>query len=153
MLHKIETKQHLNASLATVWDFISSPKNLSVITPSKMNFRIISKTGEVEKMFPGQIIEYYISPVLNVRLHWVTEITHVKENYYFVDEQRKGPYAFWHHKHFIKEVDGGIEMTDIVHYQLPFGFLGRLVNSIFVKKQLEQIFEYRRKKLNELFNS
>lgn len=153
MLHKIETKQHLNASLATVWDFISSPKNLSVITPSKMNFRIISKTGEVEKMFPGQIIEYYISPVLDVRLHWVTEITHVKENYYFVDEQRKGPYAFWHHKHFIKEVDGGIEMTDIVHYQLPFGFLGRLVNSIFVKKQLEQIFEYRRKKLNELFNS
>lgn len=153
MLHKIETKQHLNASLATVWNFISSPKNLNVITPSKMNFRIISKTGEVEKMFPGQIIEYYISPVLNVRLHWVTEITHVKENYYFVDEQRKGPYAFWHHKHFIKEVDGGIEMTDIVHYQLPFGFLGRLVNSIFVKKQLEQIFEYRRKKLNELFNS
>lgn len=117
-----------------------------------MNFNIVNEKKQFGKMFAGQIIEYTVSPVLGIKLNWVTEITHVENNHYFVDEQRFGPYTFWHHKHFIKQVEGGVEMTDIVHYKLPFGFIGRIVNSLFVKKQLKTIFEYRFNKLNELYN-
>jgi len=152
MLHKIETTQFIKSDIATIWDFISSPNNLEVITPSYMNFNIVNEKKQFGKMFAGQIIEYTVSPVLGIKLNWVTEITHVENNHYFVDEQRFGPYTFWHHKHFIKQVEGGVEMTDIVHYKLPFGFIGRIVNSLFVKKQLKTIFEYRFNKLNELYN-
>ncbi len=153
MLNKIETNQFIKSDIATIWDFMSSPGNLALITPKYMNFTIINEKKPLEKMYAGQIIEYYVSPALGLKLKWVTEITHVENNYYFVDEQRFGPYTLWHHKHFIKQVEGGIEMIDIVHYKLPFGFLGRLVNSLFVKKQLKEIFEYRHKKIDELFNS
>jgi ligand-binding SRPBCC domain-containing protein len=153
MLHKIETNQLIKSDIATIWDFMSSPGNLALITPAYMNFTIINEKKPLEKMYAGQIIEYYVSPALGLKLKWVTEITHVENNYYFVDEQRFGPYTFWHHKHFIKQVEGGIEMIDIIHYKLPFGFLGRLANSLFVKKQLKEIFEYRHKKIDELFNS
>ncbi|MBA3680076.1 MAG: SRPBCC family protein [Bacteroidetes bacterium] len=153
MLHKIESCQHIKSDIDTAWEFISSPNNLAVITPSYMNFKIINETKPLDKMSAGQIIEYTVTPALGIKIKWVTEITHVEHNYYFVDEQRFGPYAFWHHKHFLKQVDGGIEMADIVHYRLPFGFLGRLVNSLFVKKQLKEIFAYRHQKVEELFNS
>lgn len=153
MLHKIESNQFIKSDINTIWDFMSSPGNLALITPAYMNFTIINEKKPLEKMYAGQIIEYYVSPALGIKLKWVTEITHVENNYYFVDEQRFGPYALWHHKHFIKQVEGGVEMIDIVHYKLPFGFLGRLVNSLFVKKQLKEIFEYRHKKIDELFNS
>ena len=102
-------------------------------------------------MYPGQIIQYTVSPFAGLNTRWVTEITHVKEGVYFVDEQRFGPYALWHHKHFIKETDTGVLMEDIIDYKLPFGFLGRWAHSLFVKKQLNSIFEYREKKLVELF--
>ncbi|MDP1802386.1 MAG: SRPBCC family protein [Bacteroidota bacterium] len=153
MLHKIESNQFIKSDINTIWDFMSSPGNLALITPAYMNFTIINEKKPLEKMYAGQIIEYYVSPALGIKLKWVTEITHVENNYYFVDEQRFGPYALWHHKHFIKQVEGGVEMIDIVHYNLPFGFLGRLVNSLFVKKQLKEIFEYRHKKIDELFSS
>ena len=153
MLHKIESTQFIKSDLDTIWNFMSSPNNLAVITPAYMNFTIINELKPLDKMYAGQIIEYQVSPVLGIKLNWVTEITHVDKNYYFVDEQRYGPYSFWHHKHFIKQVEGGIEMTDIVHYKLPFGFLGRIVNYLFVKKQLTVIFDYRYKKIEELFNS
>ena len=102
-------------------------------------------------MFPGQIIEYIVTPVLGIKTKWVTEITHVQESKYFVDEQRFGPYALWHHKHFVKEIEGGVEMEDIVHYKLPLGFIGELAHPFLVKPKLDEIFSYRTKKLEELF--
>jgi len=114
-----------------------------------MNFKILS--GAERSIYPGQIIQYKVSPILGLNLKWVTEITHVIDKEYFVDEQRFGPYSLWHHKHFIKEIDGGIEMVDIVDYKLPFGILGQLAHPIFVKNKLKQIFEFRENKLNQLF--
>ena len=102
-------------------------------------------------MFAGQIIQYIVTPVLGIKTKWVTEITHVVDKQYFVDEQRFGPYALWHHKHFIKEIDGGIEMEDIIDYKLPFGILGQLVHPMLVKPKLEEIFNYRTQKLEQLF--
>ena len=152
MLHKIEAKQFIRSDLETVWNFISSPKNLSKITPAHMGFHILDDS-DISVMYPGQIIEYHVSPVAGIKMNWVTEITHVKEKEFFVDEQRFGPYAFWHHKHFIKEVQGGVEMLDTVHYKAPFGIIGKMVNSLFIKKQLKVIFAYRYQKMEELFNS
>lgn len=142
--------QHLQASMNEVWDFISSPHNLKVITPPAMSFKIKSKEP-IEKMYSGQIIYYELKPMAGFAMDWVTEITHVKEKEYFVDEQRFGPYSFWHHQHFIKPSVEGVEMTDIVHYKIPFGIFGDMANTLFVKKKLTEIFEYRFKKLNELF--
>lgn len=153
MLHVIRTKQFIKSDIGTVWQFISSPSNLAVITPGFMHFEIIGEKNDLKKMYTGQIIEYYVSPVAGYRMHWVTEITHVSENEYFVDEQKKGPYRLWHHKHFLKEVDGGVEMTDLVHYKAPLGILGDLVNSLFIKYQLKKIFDYRYNKIEEIFNS
>ena len=131
------------------WDFLSDPNNLKTITPDYMGFEI--QSGADRAMYPGQIIEYLVSPVLGIKTKWVTEITHVQNLEYFVDEQRFGPYSLWHHKHFIKKIEGGIEMEDIVHYKVPFGILGRVFHPILVKQKLKKIFEYRTKKLNELF--
>ncbi len=150
MLYTLETKQFINSDLDSVWDFMSSPKNLAALTPEHMGFEVLSKFEET-KMYPGQIIEYYVSPLFNIKLRWVTEITHVKDKEYFVDEQRFGPYAFWHHQHFLKEVSGGVLMSDIVNYKLPLGPLGKIANALFVKHQLQQIFDYRFKKVDEIF--
>lgn len=149
MLYTIYRKQKLPIGLQEAWDFISDPKNLAVITPDTMGFKTLS--GDERKMFPGQIIHYTITPMFGVKVQWVTEITHVADKSFFVDEQRYGPYKFWHHKHFLKEIPGGVEMEDIVHYKLPMGFLGRLAHPFLVKPKLEEIFNYREKKLEELF--
>lgn len=149
MLYTIHRKQKLPITLQEAWDFISDPKNLAVITPDTMGFKTLS--GDDRKMFPGQIIHYTITPVLGIKVQWVTEITHVADKSFFVDEQRFGPYKFWHHKHFLKEIPGGVEMEDIVHYKLPMGFFGRLAHPFMVKPKLEEIFKYREKKLEELF--
>ncbi|MES2567872.1 MAG: SRPBCC family protein [Bacteroidota bacterium] len=118
-----------------------------------MNFTVIDKSSTTtEEMYPGQIIQYRVSPILGIPLNWVTEITHVADKSYFVDEQRFGPYSFWHHQHFIKAVKGGVEMVDIVHYKLPFGLIGKLLNMLFVKNQLKQIFDYRFKKIETIFH-
>jgi ligand-binding SRPBCC domain-containing protein len=152
MLHSIRTKQLIRSDIHSVWNFISSPSNLTVITPGSMQFEVIGDENDLEKMYAGQIIEYYVTPFANIRMHWVTEITHVTENKYFVDEQRMGPYRFWHHQHFLKVVAGGVEMTDIVHYKAPFGFLGDLANELFIRKKLKSIFDYRYGKIEEMFN-
>jgi ligand-binding SRPBCC domain-containing protein len=152
MLHSFKTRQFIKSDLSTVWNFMSSPSNLALITPQYMGFTILNDADTEGDMYAGQIIEYSVSPVLGIKLHWVTEITHVQDRTYFVDEQRRGPYSFWHHKHFLKEVPGGIEMTDIVHYQLPLGFIGRILNLLFVRKKLKEIFDYRFEKVNEIFN-
>jgi ligand-binding SRPBCC domain-containing protein len=145
-LHK---KQNLPISVNEAWEFLSSPKNLKIITPDYMGFHILS--GADKPMFPGQIIQYIVTPVLGIKTKWVTEITHVKDRTYFVDEQRFGPYDLWHHKHFIKEIEGGVEMEDIVDYKLPMGILGQMIHPLVVKPKLEEIFNYRTKKLEELF--
>lgn len=148
-LYQLHATQTLPITKQKAWEFLKDPRNLKVITPDHMGFHILS---EVDKpMFPGQIIQYKVRPFPGLSTKWVTEITHMEEGSYFVDEQRFGPYALWHHKHFIKEIEGGIEMEDIIDYKLPFGLLGRLVHPIVVKKQLSRIFKYREQKLRELF--
>lgn len=148
-IYTLHTIQKLPVSLETAWQFLSDPKNLKVITPDYMGFNILG--GADRKMYPGQIIQYIVTPVAGIKTKWVTEITHVKDLEYFVDEQRFGPYALWHHKHFIKEIEGGVEMEDIVDYKLPMGFLGRMVHPFMVAPKLKEIFEYRRNKLEEIF--
>jgi ligand-binding SRPBCC domain-containing protein len=148
-LYSLEKKLFLPITVQKAWDFFSDPSNLKVITPDFMGFEVKSDDSAV--MFPRQIISYTVRPVMNIPINWVTEITHVAEPSYFVDEQRFGPYKFWHHKHFINEVAGGVELIDIVHYALPFGFLGRIAHSLFVRRKLEQIFAYRTEKVKEIF--
>jgi ligand-binding SRPBCC domain-containing protein len=151
-VYSIKTVQRMPVSLTQAWDFFSSPANLQTITPPYMGFTIISQ-HHGDKMYPGQIIEYKVTPVLGIPLYWMTEITHVQEERFFVDEQRFGPYSLWHHQHHFKAIEGGVEMTDIVHYKLPLWWLGNLANALFVKKQLAGIFEYRKKKVEEMFGS
>ncbi|SKB66613.1 SRPBCC family protein [Maribacter arcticus] len=150
-LYQLHSKQALPISKKEAWDFLSNPANLKVITPEHMGFHILS--GIDRPMFPGQIIQYKVSPFPGYTTKWVTEITHVNEGNYFVDEQRFGPYALWHHKHFIKEIDGGVEMEDIIDYKIPFGILGQLAHPLIVKKQLIEIFKHRERKLIELFGN
>lgn len=148
-LYTLHTRQLLPLGIDQAWDFFSDPKNLSTITPPDMGFVI--RSGADRPMYPGQIIHYWVSPVAGVKTQWVTEITHVKDKEFFVDEQRFGPYRLWHHKHVLKPVDGGVEMEDIIHYVLPFGFLGSLMHKFFIQKKLGKIFEYRRLKLIQIF--
>ena len=145
----IHSIQKLPIGIDEAWKFFSDPKNLNIITPDSMKFRTLS--GDDRTMFGGQIIHYKISPYRGITVEWVTEITHIKEKTFFVDEQRFGPYKFWHHKHLFKEIEGGVEMEDIVHYKLPFGFLGKLFHPILVKPKLNEIFNFRRQKLISLF--
>lgn len=148
-LYQLHSKQAFPISKKKAWDFLSDPANLKVITPDHMGFHILS--GVDRAMFPGQIIQYNVKPFPGYTTKWVTEITHVKEGEYFVDEQRFGPYALWHHKHFIEEIDGGILMEDIIDYKIPFGILGQLAHPLLVEGQLKKIFSYRERKLLELF--
>ena len=150
-IYTLHKKQKLPISVEQAWEFLSSPANLKVITPDYMGFNILS--GADRPMFPGQIIQYIVTPVLGIKTKWVTEITHVKDHEYFVDEQRFGPYALWHHKHFIKEIEGGVEMEDIIDYKLPMGILGQLVHPFLVQPKLEEIFNYRTQKLEALFGA
>ena len=152
MLHTLRTTQLLKSDVNTVWEFMSSPMNLAKITPSYMQFNILSDKNDLKEMYPGQLIEYTVTPLLGIKMYWATEITHVQNKQYFVDEQRFGPYKLWHHKHFLKEVPGGIEMTDVVHYKIPLGFIGRMANRLFIQNKVKEIFDYRFKKLEELFN-
>jgi len=149
-MHKLESVQKLPIDIKTAWDFFSSPKNLSKITPSYMGFDIITEL-KTEKMYPGIIIEYKVRPVLGIPITWVTEITEVSEGEYFIDEQRVGPYKIWHHEHHFKEIESGVEMTDLLYYKLPFGFIGKIINALFVGKKVKSIFEYRTEVLNKLF--
>ena len=149
-IYTLTVNQKIPVSIEQLWEFISSPKNLKKITPDYMGFEVTAENLP-EKMYPGMIITYKVSPFLGLKLTWVTEISQVREPEYFVDEQRIGPYKFWHHQHKVKAINGGILMSDIVHYVPPFGFLGRMANSLFIRKQLMEIFNFRRNKLEEIF--
>lgn len=147
--YQFRQKQLIPADLDLVWEFISNPANLSRITPADMDFTITSESEK--RMYAGQIISYKVRPLLNIPTTWVTEITHVKDKCYFVDEQRIGPYRMWHHEHFLKETLRGVEMTDIVSYLPPLGFLGAIANNLIIRKKLQQIFAYRKTALEEIF--
>ena len=151
--YSLKYETFLPTTLDKAWDFFSSPLNLVKITPAKMNFTVTSDYKEGTKMYPGMIITYKISPLLGIKMNWMTEITHVKDKEYFVDEQRFGPYALWHHQHHFKQVDGGILMTDIVNYAIPYGFIGRIANSLIVKEQLKQVFAFREEAIDHLFGT
>lgn len=149
VLHR---KQFLPISLKTAWDFFSSPRNLSRITPEKMNFQILSMTGG-ERMHAGQIITYKVNVLPMVRVQWVTEITGVQEPFQFTDEQKSGPYKLWRHTHSFKEVPGGMEMSDTVEYILPMGILGRMMHGLLVKAEVNRIFEHRFNVLESAFST
>jgi len=150
-VYRLSASQKIPIDIKVAWAFFSSPKNLETITPDKLKFKILS--GADTEIYPGQIIQYKVSPFPFFTSIWVTEITHVKEDEYFVDEQRYGPYEFWHHKHFFKSIPGGVEIYDIVDFKVPFGWLGRKLTKGFIERELQQIFTYRNNKLTELFGA
>jgi ligand-binding SRPBCC domain-containing protein len=149
MIYEIHTSQKLPISKQKAWDFLSDPKNLQEIMPDEMGFEIMS--GADRKMFTGQLLQYKVTPLPGFKTNWVTEITHVEKPDYFVDVQLYGPYTLWHHKHFIHEIEGGVEIEDLVHYKLPFGILGRMMHPILVKPKLNEIFKAREAKMIEKF--
>lgn len=139
-------RQHIAASPDRVWEFVSAPSNLKKITPPYMGFDITSD-GADGSMYEGMIITYRVSPLAGIKMNWVTEITHVEEGRFFVDDQRSGPYALWHHQHFIEPDGDGTLMTDIVTYMPPFGLLGRIANRLIIRRRLKEIFDYREKSM------
>lgn len=143
-------QQVIHRDLDEVWYFFSRPENLNKITPENMSFEILTSLEGVE-MYQGMIIQYKVSPFLGIKMDWVTEITHVKDRQYFIDEQRFGPYALWHHQHHFEAVDGGVLMKDILHYKVPYGPIGSIANGLFVEKMVDEIFNYREKIVDDLF--
>lgn len=149
-IHTLLVSQKLPISMETAWDFFSKPANLAKITPEHMGFKITSDQ-EIAHMFPGQIITYKVYPFKGISTNWVTEITHVMDSKYFVDEQRIGPYSMWHHEHWFSVIKGGVEMMDRVSFKLPLGLFGLMAEKLFIRKQLKTIFEYRYRKLIQIF--
>jgi len=149
-VHQLKSVQRLPVSLDEAWDFFSHPKNLATMTPEHLNLKF---TNELfgDEMYPGQVITYNVKPILGIPLFWMTEITHVQPKKFFVDEQRFGPYSLWHHQHHFKSIEGGVEMTDLIHYKVPGWFLGDLANTLFIKSQLDEIFRFRYSKVEALF--
>ncbi|OCX54883.1 hypothetical protein BEL04_10295 [Mucilaginibacter sp. PPCGB 2223] len=149
--YHFEFETNLPIPLAEAWDFFSSPLNLGKITPPEMNLVITSGYTDDSKMYPGLLISYKVSPILGIKMRWVTEITHIKDNEYFIDEQRSGPYAFWQHQHHFKEIRGGVHMTDILAYAIPYGIIGRIANRLFVARKLKKVFAYRQQQIEKMF--
>lgn len=150
-IFKLKYSQKLPINLNEAWDFLSSPNNLELITPKSMDFNIID--WDKKKAYPGQIIQYTVRPILGIKINWVTEITQVRDKEFFIDEQRFGPYSFWHHKHFIKEIEGGVIMEDVIHYKPPFGLIGVLLNFLFINSKLNSIFKHRELELIKTFGN
>ena len=149
MIHTLKKEQVLPVTLKQAWDFFATPRNLNLITPDDLQFRIISELPE--KMYRGQLICYLISPYSFIKLNWVTEISEIEENRYFIDRQLVGPYKLWHHQHHFEEIAEGVRMTDILHFAMPFGIFGKLAYYFSVRKKLDHIFNYRQRKLAEIF--
>jgi ligand-binding SRPBCC domain-containing protein len=147
-LYSLHRTQTLDISLEAAWEFFSSPANLARITPPWLGFKVM--TPDPPPMHAGQILEYTVSGLPGLRMNWVTEITHVREPGFFVDEQRLGPYRFWHHKHYFRSVPGGTQVSDLVHYALPLWPLGELARGL-VRSRLETIFDFRSQTLARMF--
>lgn len=150
-LYQFNSKQQLPISLDEAWEFLTDARNLKLLTPPELEMKVLY--GTERGMYAGQLIEYSVKPLPFYRTNWVTHITQVKEKEYFVDEQLYGPYATWHHKHFIKAIPGGTLMEDVIHYKLPFGPLGKLAHGLLVKEKLNDIFRFRESALIEKFGS
>ncbi len=149
-IYQLIKTQKLPVTQTELWDFISSPDNLKEITPHHFGF-VVTRNSGIGKMYPGMIITYKVRPLLGIPLNWMTEITHVKDLEYFVDEQRLGPFSIWHHQHKLETIEGGVLMTDIVSYRPPLGIIGALANRLLIKRQLEQVFPYRNQVLEMRF--
>lgn len=149
-MHKLKREQFLPISLEQAWDFFSNPQNLNLITPDDLTFEITSELPG--RVYEGLIITYRIKPMLNIPMAWVTEITHVRPGEYFVDEQRKGPYNIWHHEHHFKAVEGGVMMTDLLHYDIGKSVFGWVAGALFVHKKVQEIFDFRYRTLEKYFN-
>lgn len=148
--YQFQKEQFIKASIEEVWGFISSPQNLKKITPINMGFDI--RTPDLpDKIYEGMIISYTVRPLLGIPTNWVTEITHIRDKIYFVDEQRVGPYSLWHHQHILLPGKNGVIMKDIVSYQPPFAFLGRIANTLVIQNKLSEIFNYRTRVLEKIF--
>lgn len=147
--YQFQKEQFIKSTIDTVWAFISTPQNLKKITPDYMGFDIQSQDLP-NKIYEGMIIAYKVKPLLGIKTTWVTEITHIKDKSYFVDEQRVGPYALWHHQHLIIPQADGVLMKDIVSYKPPFGLIGSLANSLIINTKLNEIFEYRKAVIEKL---
>lgn len=143
--------QKLPITLQVAWDFLTNPHNLSKITPPEMNFKIVA--GAEKALYAGQIITYSVTPLFGIKTPWVSEITQIVDKKYFIDVQIQGPYAFWHHQHFVTEIEGGVLMEDIIHYALPLGIVGQMAHPIIVKPKLEEIFQHRTTTLNKIFGT
>lgn len=150
MKHKLFREQQLNCDIETAWKFFSSANNLSKITPKDMGFTVLTEM-EDDEIYEGMLIDYYVSPLFGIKMKWQTEITHVDLQKSFIDFQRKGPYKLWNHHHEFISNDEGVLMRDTIDYELPMGFLGEIAHSLFVKKKLDSIFDYRFRVLSRLF--
>jgi ligand-binding SRPBCC domain-containing protein len=151
-MHRFTADQWLPVSPEEAWQFFSSPKNLSKITPPKLDFHILTDLDGKE-IYNGMLIDYKVRPLFGIQMHWQTEIFKVEKPFIFADRQLKGPYKVWVHTHIFKEDNGGVMMTDIVDYAVPLGPLGKLVNALIVKREIEKIFEFRRKTLDQFFKT
>jgi len=149
-MYSIKRTQNIPIDLLKAWDFFSKPDNLKLITPDDLSFKILSRSDAGE-MYPGMIVSYTISPMFHISIKWTTEITQVKENKYFIDNQINGPYKIWHHEHHFKKTTDGVEMKDILFYEMPLGFIGNFFHRLFIKDKIEEIFNYREQKIKELF--
>lgn len=152
MIYTLKKEQQLYCDIDTAWSFFSSPNNLSKITPKDMGFVVLSDLPD-ESVYEGLIIDYTVSPLLGIKMKWQTKITQVDFQKSFTDFQQKGPYKLWNHHHQFIKNDLGVLMIDTVKYELPFGFLGQIVRELVVKNKLNQIFDFRNKVLDQLFNT
>ena len=150
-VHRLEWTQFVPISIEEAWRFFSDPHNLATLTPPDMGFEVTSHVAP--NMYAGMMIPYRVRPLLGIPTRWLTEITHVEPRRFFVDEQRRGPYRLWHHEHHFAAVAGGVEMRDLVHYELPFGPLGDVVERLVVRPRIEGIFAYRKRVLAGRFGS
>ncbi|HWB25069.1 MAG TPA: SRPBCC family protein [Chitinophagaceae bacterium] len=151
-VYSIKAVQKIPVDISVAWSFFSNPRNLQNITPPDVDFKVISEYVD-DSMYPGQVIEYRLKPLWGIPFYWMTEITHVRDKKFFVDEERFGPYSFWHHQHHFTVIEGGVEMTDIVHYKVAGWFLGDVLNSLIIRKQLRKIFSFRFKATEERFGN
>jgi ligand-binding SRPBCC domain-containing protein len=147
-IHTFTASQFIPSPVKTVWDFFSSPANLSLITPPEMKFKILS--DQTASIYNGQRIRYKVSPFSGLTVNWVTEIVDVDAHHSFTDIQSKGPYKIWRHRHVFYEEANGTRMTDEVNYEIGYGPFGNMLLPL-IKKRIETIFDYRKTKIIELF--
>ncbi len=148
-LYQLKYTTIIDANLEQVWNFFSNPDNLGELTPKHIKFEI--RSDNETSMYAGKIISYNITPIASIPMKWVTEITHYKERKYFIDEQRFGPFKFWHHLHKFIEEDGKTIMIDEVSFAYYGGYIGGLLQQSFLSKRIKNIFDFRTKKIRELF--